>query len=176
MKIRDGFVTNSSSTCFVVVFDAIPQSAEDVEKWLRSRDPDPTFDYVEGFYGSAKNAAAEIYDDITRSKPNDRDELRQLVFTTTYNDMRMPGGISRESMPQFEDFMDLKGHHPDTSDYDHVISEWTDNMVSRIFGMHDKKFIYILHYGNDGGRGGPVGDALRFSKVLQDLSYWWYSQ
>lgn len=171
MKIRDGFVTNSSSTCFVVIFDEIPQSAADVKRWLCSKDPNPGFD--DGV--SIDDVAQLIFEDVSYQKPNDIKTLCHLFRSMQYDyyeDGRgVPDGVDPMSVPRDEDFMDLNGKR-DNRASNQAMEDWTIGFVKNLLSKNGNRAIYHLSYGNDGGRSGTVADSLRYSDVLSDLAYW----
>ena len=70
MKIRQGFVSNSSSSSFIVVFDQKPQSTKELQKIL---------------YGDQKTIVS--YNDDTRFRT---DQLSKIVF----DDITNPENIS----------------------------------------------------------------------------------
>jgi hypothetical protein len=62
MKIRQGFVSNSSSSSFIVGFPRIPKSAEELEKLMFKSSYE-----IEGYNGkmSTIDIAKRVFDDIT---------------------------------------------------------------------------------------------------------------
>jgi hypothetical protein len=72
MKLRNGFVSNSSSSSFLVVFDNKPQSAEEIQKILFGDEKTilyKTYQHIEAFASS--ELTNTIYNDIKRQDPND---------------------------------------------------------------------------------------------------------
>ena len=82
MKIRNSFVSNSSSSSFIVAFPKIPESANDVKEMLFGtsiREPDPNDFIVESEMhfstecdGSVPidDIVATVWEDIKKQKPN----------------------------------------------------------------------------------------------------------
>lgn len=78
MKIRSGFVSNSSSSSFVVAFPHIPKSAEDVKHML--------FGDKEMFqkpYNDGKeltdDIANRVWEDIKAQKPNRKRKITEVI-------------------------------------------------------------------------------------------------
>ena len=81
MKIRNGFVSNSSSSSFLVLFKRLPKSIEETIKALWPNKPDGCLhlDYYDDVL-SYKEAARIIFGDISRKyvKENGRCSKQSL--------------------------------------------------------------------------------------------------
>jgi hypothetical protein len=72
MKIRDGFVSNSSSSSFVVAFKKTPESAEELQKLLFGDEkhyPDPYADPDRIAFFSSTQVARTVWEDIEHGAP-----------------------------------------------------------------------------------------------------------
>lgn len=159
MKIRNGFVSNSSSSSFVIAFDGDPNDVE----YLKNRLFDGQ-DEVEGLYGdgtvSTDDACAHILSVLNASgHPVDvlqiADEIRGYEC-----DPRMP------SRP---DYFDNKG------DYDALYQKYQkQSMVASLMIAEDfiakngKDNVYILEFSDDSSIGSFVehGDFLTKLPVI----------
>jgi hypothetical protein len=77
MKTRTGFVSNSSSTSFLVGFEKVPETAEELEKLLYGESG-----IVEGYRNSytTKALASYVFDDMIRQTPLTLGQLGQAVL------------------------------------------------------------------------------------------------
>lgn len=95
MKIRNGYVSNSSSSSFVVIFPKEPKSVEDVQKILFGK---------KKFYGSpwgddkypVEQVAKTVWDDICSQKKNNTEKALDILANSHGGDA------------------------PDYHDYDHI--------------------------------------------------------
>jgi hypothetical protein len=77
MKTRLGFVSNSSSSSFIVAFDAIPNSPAELKKLLFD---DKT---AIGYYDKAittERATYTIWDDMQSNNPLDKNQLESYIY------------------------------------------------------------------------------------------------
>lgn len=75
MKIRMGFVTNSSSSSFIVAFDKVPNNWEEVLEMLFGSDKETVEEY--GLSMETKEVAQRVFDDISKQTPNNLKELKE---------------------------------------------------------------------------------------------------
>jgi len=76
MKTRNGFVSNSSSSSFIVGFKEIPKSVEELQKLLFG---DSCCIAAYGDTVSAKHAAEFIFGDLQRQKPSSPEDVVKEV-------------------------------------------------------------------------------------------------
>lgn len=78
MKIRNGFVSNSSSSSFVVAFPHKPTSKEDVQKMLfgDKKEYHCPFNFNhENLFWSTSEVADTVWNDIQSQNPNDKNRI-----------------------------------------------------------------------------------------------------
>lgn len=80
MKIRTGFISNSSSTSYVVKFSKEPKSIQDVKDALLSK----PFE-VDNCYGTGNYSQEEIAKEIfERIQSQERNKFRELIDTYSF--------------------------------------------------------------------------------------------
>lgn len=133
MKTRDGFVSNSSSSSFVIALDEKPKNIKELRfcMWLWE-------DLIEkkDFDISVKTdtVTKRILNDIRKSKPTTK-------WKDIY-DVMNKGVCYNELMPDSDDFKSYK-------EYEKRYKE-TSKIVAKTFMLNNrKKNVYILEYGDN---------------------------
>jgi hypothetical protein len=81
MKVRSGFVSNSSSSSFVVAFPTIPHNVDDVHTLLFEGEtsPEPKF--------TTQDFAATIFNDLSKQLPMTLDKIVEELSSGWFIDM-----------------------------------------------------------------------------------------
>ena len=158
MKIRNGFVTNSSSSSFVVAFPHAPKSAKEIKKLLFG-DEDTITWYDDS--SSTLDVAKQVFNDIKGQKPNDFAAIVQAMDTEIdYDDFTTASGeFDQDALRVAEAKI---GKYEATT----FIKEAAESL-----GLsEDKIVVYVFDYADGGGQGlmehGEIFNALphrRFS-------------
>ena len=86
MKIRTGFVSNSSSSSFVVFFSKKPETAEEMKKLLYGDlKRKATYDWMDGVFDTIELATV-VFNDLKNKKPATYDEIVNDVISVDFND------------------------------------------------------------------------------------------
>jgi hypothetical protein len=170
MKIRNGFVSNSSSSSFIVIFPRIPKSAKDVKNMLFK----PNQKIYKGLYDDDKytieEVAETVWKDIQEQKVNDIelaiDELSRLSYD----------GDSEE--PKYEDFQDSNGK-TDWEQYDKACEKFGKKRFKEFFNVRKNKLkklnnehvddvFYIFEYSDNNG---SYFTALEHGNLFKNLKH-----
>ena len=110
MKTRDGFVSNSSSSSFVVGFSKMPKSKEELKKMLFGDEERYQHPYNDGTSYSTWDVASDVFERLSQSKPISTRGIAEELCHGWYEgkpDYSMPSGIdfqSKEGRSKFEKY------------------------------------------------------------------------
>jgi len=137
MKIRTGFVSNSSCSSFVVAFPKEPSSAKDVKKILFPNGK-KTYSCYDSSY-TTEQVAETVWKDIQNQKPNDKDKIWEELH----------GYIKGE--PDYEKFKLPNGDY-DWKAYDAAHCKHRQKVMKKFIEQNQDATIYCFHYGDDNGQ------------------------
>lgn len=149
MKIRNGFVSNSSSSSFVVAFPKMPTSIEHVKQIMFGDDETFPNPYADISYGqsepeySTMKIAETVYDDILAQKVNDKKNIIEAF----------DGWI--EGSPNFEFDCDKKctaeEREKKWNNYIKASKKFRNDTAKEFMKDNKDKFIYTFEYSDNDG-------------------------
>lgn len=159
MKIRNGFVSNSSSSSFIVVFDKKPSSVEELQKLLFGDN-----DVYDGPYSGswpAKEVAEVVWKDLQGQSPLTVDELAGNV-----------GGEASENYPEYIDgIWELKDGRlrERMSSLHYAACEVEDKRVAEEFAKENEgKSIFRFEYSDNDG---ALSTAMEHGDLFKRLKH-----
>lgn len=128
MKVRNNFVSNSSSTSFIVKLPKIPISAEEVRIMVFGKEH---YDIVEP-WGDARFStqvvAETLFEEIQKQKPNDY--YRALELAENYD------GKDQPNLDDFCTGKDEKGYkNYDWKSYNEALSRYGEKVMENFFSI-----------------------------------------
>jgi len=170
MKIRNGFVSNSSSSSFVVSFPKEPKSAEDVKRMLFDENETHYSGYYSDNLWTIEQVAQTVWKDICDQIKNDYDLiLDELKGVSSYDD---------PEAPDLDDYWEEKKwdlHDIACEKYaKKKINEFFNTRKNKLKKLNNEEYIdnavYVFEYADDSGSYGSVlehGDLFKKLKHIK---------
>lgn len=178
MKRRFKFVSNSSSSSFIVKFPIEPKSVQEVKEIVFGDE-----EFIYSSWGDDKietlQAATIIFNEIGSQKKNDLERARELA-----------GQIHDKGAPKYEDFtIPGKPSQTDWNAYDKAIKEYGEKILSEFYSLkkvrqtkikklegkdvsNDSDIFYIFSFSDDT----TVGAILEHSNIFKRLKHIYINQ
>jgi len=155
MKTRPGFVSNSSSSSFVVAFPHIPKGVSGVHELLFKTDRTGVVDYYE-YETSTTKVAAQVWDDIYKQLenfPRTTDYLRTEINGYSGDGSWARERIAEEAGVPFDELAKLEGTARILADKfiaQHVDPE-DDKVLLEFIDEHPDAAVFVFTYADDDG-------------------------
>lgn len=172
MKIRNGFVSNSSSSSFIVSFPKEPKSLEDVKNMLFPNGEKTYFGYYAEDFWSIDQVAQTVWRDICDQKKNDYEAvLQELQHASSYDDSEAP------DYDDYDHIVDWKERH---RKLDEAYEKYAKKKIKEFFNTRkdklkklngekvDDKFVYIFEYSDNDG---TYGSALEHGDLFKNIKH-----
>jgi hypothetical protein len=133
MKKRIGFVSNSSSTSFIICLPYIPHSSKDIEEMLYSKVcPDA---------GTKEHVASVIFERIKDDKPLSKRALTKELVESSFFSYDLNYNLSeeewRKEIERSEKYIKREA------------SKYIDDFCSK----HKEEFLYVINFSDECGEG-----------------------
>jgi hypothetical protein len=152
LKIRTGFVSNSSSSAFVVALDEIPHSQAELRKMLF----DDKQTIYEGF--PVDQVVKTVFNDLMNQTPMEKDEVIK-EFQSGY----IPG---RPAFPHYDSKLPQKEQNKLWRDHEKECDKYGEKVAKEFNAKNKKRFFFRFHYSdNDGAYGSALEHGGLFDNV-----------
>ena len=171
MKIRNGFVSNSSSSSFLVIFPKEPKSMEDVKKMLF----DEGQTHFSGLYSdevfTVENVAETVWSDIKNQEKNDYDAAIEILSNGYYDDI---------DAPKYEDYDHIKDWRKRSELYSDAVNKYARKKANEFFNERKLKLkkinneeinecvFYNFEYSDNDGE---YNSSLEHSNLFEKLKH-----
>lgn len=162
MKIRNGFVSNSSSSSFVVIFPREPKSAEDVKNILFDKGQimfdNPYYDeeYDTNIGYTVEQISETVWNDIQNQTKNDFKKAKDYLTS---------GTIYGYDAPDYHKYDHIKDWHKKMEVYNAEMNKYAEKKMKEMFNIRKLKLQKINNE--------PVNDIIMycFNYADEDGSY-----
>jgi hypothetical protein len=183
MKIRNGFISNSSSSSFVVLFPIEPKNAADVQDILFKDEkfyPLPESDDEEYRQDEEMNnnvswpvetISQTVWSDICDQKKNDFGKAEEILNSGTIED---------ENAPDYSDFNHIKNWDKQWKAYRDAKNKYAKEKMKNFFNLRKLKLkklnnetiengvLYCFSYADEDG---AYGSALEHGNLFNNLKH-----
>ena len=165
MKIRNGFVSNSSSSSFIVIFPTEPKSVDDVKNFLFDKEDEM---YCKDY--TVDQVAKTVWGDICDQKKNDYNIILKEFES---------GHLNIDGAPEYSDFSHITDFSQKVKAYKKANRKFANKVMNKFFNLRKLKLkeiakenieesAYIFSYADEDG---SYGSALEHGDLFSKLKH-----
>ena len=152
MKVRNGFVSNSSSSSFIVVLDKKPETSSELKKVLFGKKETYKYEWGENVYQTS-DIAEKVFNDMEES-------IRLTTMEELFGEFE---GIENDRFYRETD------NFPSTDADRELILDRAKKEYSKFVEKNSDKFVFLVSYADDGGQAhlehGPLFDRVEHLRI-----------
>ena len=153
MKIREGFVSNSSSSSFIVAFKEVPKSEQELKELLYGDEQEVKSGWMQEEPISTERLARHVWNDLKNSKPLSLSELGDALH-----------GVRDNTYPSIPYPYDFKSR-VDEEVFEMLVERRSMAIASDFLEQADGKVIYEFSYSDDSTIGAVLEHQGTFDNV-----------
>ena len=164
MKIRNGFVSNSSSSSFLVAFPSRPKSAKDVKDMVFGSKRKIKHPFMEDSSKSTQVLSEVIWRLIEKQIPNNRNlflsRINNLFIEETYKDNGKYIIAKENSVSDWGNDVDWEAYEADVK-----------KAVINFIEEHKGSYFYYFEFADDNGKPEGYGSILEHGDTFKSLPH-----
>jgi hypothetical protein len=155
MKIRNGFVSNSSSSSFVVAFPRVPLSVKEVKRTLFGDAEYFIHPYDKETVYTTEEVAQIVFRDIQEQEVNDDEAITEAIYGYT------------ETNCYLDDFKTPSGNY-DWEAYNLAANTLAEKDAKQFKNRNKGKVIYTFNYSDNDSE---PGSAMEHGEIFRNLDH-----
>jgi len=156
MKTRTGFVSNSSSSSFIVGFDKKPETVEELKNLLFDEDQEVFVGLYDDAVYPVQQVVQTVFDDLRDQNEATKDEIYNTVLSGHVN-----------GMPRSSDFRRCNGETAWDA-YFEACDDYRGKYAEDLINKFKDKKIFIFEYSDNDG---PYYTALEHGDLFDRINY-----
>lgn len=171
MKIRDGFVSNSSSSSFIVGFEKVPESIEEMKNLLFGDKKQYKIYDWQG-YADTRQMAQVVFQDLLKSTPLNEKEIVTLLEEIKMNDLEESTiKVNIKKWPSAIPWNDEEGSEERNKKWDIYISEIAE-LAKAIYDdsiklLESRLTFYGFSYSDDS----ELGSIMEHGRIFRNIPH-----